>query len=255
MQSRSEVINLYYWNPPQSLAPENIRPKNRLPNSSPFDEVLQKSQNIDMYKKISTGLITLSFLLGAYAYTILPEKIVSHWNIYGNPDGYMSKFWGAFLMPIIGLVVYLFLRFMYKIDPLKENLQKFHKKFEQFITVFIGFLLYLYLLTILWNTGIEFDIISALLPGFSIFFYFVGDLVQHSKRNWMVGIRTSWSMQSDEIWEKTNKLAGKMFRWSAVIILIGIFFQPIAFYLTIISIFASAIYPAIYSYQLYKKSK
>lgn len=62
-------------------------------------------------------------------------------------------------------------------------------------------------------------------------------------------------MQSDEIWEKTNKLAGKMFRWSAVIILIGIFFQPIAFYLTIISIFASAIYPAIYSYQLYKKSK
>lgn len=208
-----------------------------------------------MYKKISSGLITLSFLIGFYAYSVLPERIVSHWDLYGNPDGYMPKFWGAFLMPLVGLVIYLFLRFMYKIDPLKENLQKFHKKFEQFLTVFIGFLLYLYLLTILWNTGIEFKFIPALLPGFSVFFYFLGDLLQHSKRNWLVGIRTPWAMQSDEIWDKTNKLSGKMFKYSAVILLAGILVQPIAFYLTIVTVFTSALFPVIYSYQLYKKTK
>jgi uncharacterized membrane protein len=216
---------------------------------------MKKSQNINMYKKLASSLIALSFLIGFYAYSILPEKIVSHWDMYGNPNGYMSKFWGAFLMPIIGLAIYILLRFMYKIDPLKENIQKFHKKFEQFMVVFIGFMLYLYILTIIWNTGVKFDFVSALLPGFSIFFYFVGDLVQHSKRNWMIGIRTSWSMQSDEIWEKTNRLAGKMFKYSAVVLLVGILFQPIAFYLTIITILISAIYPAIYSYQLYKKTK
>lgn len=208
-----------------------------------------------MYKKIATGLITLSFLIGFYAYSVLPEKIVSHWDIYGNPNGYISRFWGAFLMPLIGLVVYLFLRFMYKIDPLKENIQKFNKKFEQFLTVFIGFLMYLYLLTILWNTGYEFDFVTAMVPGFSIFFYFVGDLVSHSKRNWMIGIRTSWSMQGDEIWDKTNKLAGKMFKVSAIISLIGIFVQSYAFYITIAAVLISALYPAIYSYQLYRKNK
>lgn len=208
-----------------------------------------------MYKKLASGLIALSFLIGAYAYTILPEKIISHWDMFGNPNGYMSKFWGAFLMPIIGLVLYIFFLFMYKIDPLKENIQKFHKKFEIFLVVFISFLIYLYILTILCNSGVKFDFVTTMIPGFSVFLYFVGDLVTHSKRNWMIGVRTSWSMQSDEIWNKTNRLAGKMFKISAAVSLVGILAQEYAFIITICAILISAIYPTIYSYQLYRKTK
>lgn len=144
---------------------------------------------------------------------------------------------------------------MYKIDPLKENIQKFHKHFERFITIMIGFLLYLYIITLAWNMDYRFNFVLAMVPAFSILFYFVGDTVQHSKRNWMIGIRTPWAMQNDEIWDKTNQLAGKMFKVSAIISLCGIAFENYAFIITISTILISALYPIIYSYQLYRKTK
>ena len=208
-----------------------------------------------MYKKITNGLIALSFLIGFYAYNVLPEKIVSHWDMYGNPNGYMPKFWGAFLMPIIGLALYILFLVLYKADPLQENIKKFHQKFELFVAVLIGFLLYLDILTILWNVDYKFNFVVAMVPSFALLLYFVGDLVQHSKRNWMIGIRTPWSMQNDEIWDKTNQLAGKMFKTSAIISLAGIFAQNYAFYITISTVLISAIYPVFYSYRLYKKNK
>lgn len=208
-----------------------------------------------MYKKIANGLIALSFLIGFYAYSVLPERIVSHWDMYGNPNGYMPKFWGAFLMPIIGLALYILFLVLYKADPLKENIKKFHQKFELFVTILIGFLLYLDILTILWNVDYRFNFVVAMVPAFALLFYFVGDMVQYSKRNWMIGIRTPWAMQSDEIWDKTNQLSGKMFKASAIISLVGIFIQNYAFYITIGTILISAIYPVFYSYRLYKKNK
>ena len=47
------------------------------------------------------AVIIISFALSAYLYPKFPAQVASHWNVKGEVDSYMSKFWGLFLFPII----------------------------------------------------------------------------------------------------------------------------------------------------------
>ena len=46
-------------------------------------------------------IILVGFAIGIYLYPQMPDMMASHWNAEGIVDGYMSKFWGLFLMPLI----------------------------------------------------------------------------------------------------------------------------------------------------------
>ena len=198
-------------------------------------------------------IILISFIAGAVLYSYMPEKMASHWNIAGEVDDYMPKFWGLFLMPIISLVMFFLFIFLIKIDPLKKNVQKFRKYYDGFITVFIAFFFYLYVLTIFWSLKFEFNMVQFLFPAFAVLFYYIGILFEKSKRNWFIGIRTPWTLSSDAIWDKTHKLGGKMFKAVSFLALLGIVFPRQAFFFIIPSLIFVSIYLVIYSYIEYKR--
>jgi len=200
-------------------------------------------------------IILLSFTVGIYFYPRMPEMVVSHWNGKGEADGYMTKFWGLFLMPIISMVMALLFLTIPKIDPLKENVKKFRKYFDMFIVLILLFFFYLYLLTIFWNLGIKFNFIFAIVPSFAVLFYYIGVLTEHSERNWFIGIRNPWTMSSETVWKKTHKLGGQLFKLSAVISLAGMFFGKYAIYFIIVPVIFTALYTNFYSYFEYKKEK
>ena len=200
-------------------------------------------------------IILLSFAVGVYFYPQMPDRMVSHWNAMGEADGHMSKFWGLFLMPIISMAMALLFLAIPKIDPLKENVKKFRKYFDAFIILILLFLFYLYLLTILWNRGARFNFIFALVPSFTVLFYYLGVLTEHAEKNWFIGIRTPWTMSSETVWEKTHKLGGRLFKLSALIALAGMFFEGYAIYFVSIPVILTALYTTCYSYFEYRKEK
>jgi len=118
------------------------------------------------------SIIVVSFLIGAYFYPQMPDQLASHWNISGEVDGYISKFWGLFLMPIISLLMLLLFIAIPYIDPLKENIEKFRKYYDGFIVLIILFLFFIYLLTILWNLGWRFNMGVILSPALGILFFY-----------------------------------------------------------------------------------
>jgi uncharacterized membrane protein len=65
---------------------------------------------------IILGIILISFIVGIYFYPQMPEKMASHWNTQGQINGYMSKFWGLFLMPLISVGLFLLFIAIPKID-------------------------------------------------------------------------------------------------------------------------------------------
>jgi len=203
--------------------------------------------------KISIIIIIVSFFVGIYFYPQMPNEMASHWNTKSEVDGYLLKFWGLFLMPLLSLGMYgLFLIFP-KIDPLKENIKKFKKYYCGFISVMIVFLFYIYMLTIGANIGLEFNMGMFFIPGLSLLFFYIGIMLEKSKRNWFIGIKTPWTLQNDEVWEKTHKLGGKLFKISAITILIGMFLPGYIFWIIMVSAFSTAIIPIVYSYIVYKK--
>ncbi|HLA08358.1 MAG TPA: DUF1648 domain-containing protein, partial [Anaerolineales bacterium] len=56
----------------------------------------------------TTSILVLLMILGAtiaglLLWNKLPDQMASHWNINDEVDGYMSKTWGVFMMPLITL--------------------------------------------------------------------------------------------------------------------------------------------------------
>jgi len=209
--------------------------------------------NMKKSKIIIIGIIILSFILGIYLYPQMPEKMASHWNVKGEVDGYMSKFWGIFLMPIISVVLFLLFLIIPKIDPLKKNIEKFRKYFDWFIVIIIIFLFYLYLLTLVWNLGFRFSFTQFLLPAFGLLFYYCGVLVENAKRNWFIGIRTPWTLSNEEVWDKTHRLGGKLFKITGIVAFLGILFPTYAIFFVIIPIISVSLCLVIYSYFEYQK--
>jgi len=202
---------------------------------------------------IVLGVILLSFIIGIYFYPQMPEKIASHWNAHGQVDGYMSKFWGLFLMPLLSMMLFLLFIAIPKIDPLKHNIEKFREYYDGFVVLIIVYLFYVYLLTIFWNIGIRFNMVQPLAPAMGILFYYIGILIENAKRNWFIGIRTPWTLSSEKVWEKTHKIGGKLFKIAGIIAFIGVFFQRYVLFFILVPIILVAAYTIVYSYFEYQK--
>ena len=204
---------------------------------------------------IISVLIAASFIIGLYLYPQMPTNIASHWNARGEVDGYLPKFWGLFLMPMISLAILLLLAVVPKIDPLKENIEKFRKYFDGFILVLIIFLFYIYLLSIAWNLEYRFDFTRYVIPAMGLFFYSLGILLAKAKRNWFIGIRTPWTLSSDEVWDKVHQLGGKLFKANGILALTGLLFPPYVIYFTLLPAIFVTLFLVIYSYFEFKKNK
>ena len=202
---------------------------------------------------IITGLVLLSFIISIFFYPHVPESMATHWNSQGEVDGYMSKLWGLFFMPVMitGLAV-LFL-VIPRIDPKKENIAKFRKYYDGFIILLIFFLLAVHLHTLLWNTGIRISPNVVLPAGIGILFYYIGILMENAERNWFIGIRTPWTLSSDRVWRKTNRLGGKLFKAAGIAAMLGAFFPELTFYFILIPALSIAGFTVVYSYLEYQK--
>ncbi len=201
------------------------------------------------------GIILLSFTLAVFCYSAMPEKMASHWGMNGEVNGYMPKFWGLFLMPLVSLVIFGLFVLIPKIDPLKENIVKFRKYFDWFIVLLEIFLLYVYILTLVWNVGIRFNFSLAIIPAMALFFYYIGILVEKSERNWFVGIRNPWTLSNEIVWKKTHKLGGRLFKVAGLVTFSGILFPEYAFLLFVLPAIVFAIFINFYSYFIFKKQK
>ncbi len=198
-------------------------------------------------------LVLASFALAFYFYPLMPDKIASHWGANGNVNGYMGKFWGLFLIPLMMVLLDILLFVFPKIDPEKKNIEKFEGTLGWFVVVFNLFILYIYKLTIFWNLGYRFNMTAALMPAFAALFYFAGILLGEAKRNYTIGIRLPWTLANDTVWDKTNKLGEKLFKLTAIITLLGVFVPQHAFLFLFVPLIASIVYLVVYSYLEFRK--
>lgn len=209
--------------------------------------------NIRKNEAVIIIIILATFAISMYLYPQMPEKLASHWDSQGKVDGYMSKFWGLFLLPFVMIGILLLFIAIPKIDPLKSNILKFRHYYQRFVILFMGFLFYIHLLTILWNIGLRFDMVQFFLPAISILVYYSGILIENSKMNWFVGIRTPWTLSNEKVWNKTHKIGGKLFKGAGIFVMLGILVRDYAIFVIIIPIITITIFTIVYSYVEYQK--
>ena len=204
---------------------------------------------------IVLSLIAFTVLAGILLWGQLPEQMASHWNANDEVDGYMSKFWGVFMMPLITLGMFALFAVIPNIDPLKANIAQFRGVFNWFIIFIAVFMLYIHGLTLAWSLGYQnFKMSTVMLPFLGILFIFIGYMLKRARRNFFIGIRTPWTLSSDIVWDKTHQLGSVLFMFSGAMAIIGSFFGGMfAFWLLFTPLMISVIATIIYSYILYRK--
>jgi len=200
-----------------------------------------------------TGLVILSFILSIYFYPLVPEQMATHWNTQGEVNGYMSKLWGLFFTPVVITGIAILFLVIPRIDPKKENIEKFRKYYDGFIILFISFMVAVHLQILLWNIGIRISPNTVLPAGTGLLFYYIGILMENADRNWFIGIRTPWTLSSDRVWKKTNRLGGKLFKIAGAVAILGTFFSKLAVFFIVVPALFVAGFTVVYSYYEYQK--
>ena len=210
--------------------------------------------NIKTTSIIVLTLIAIALVAGLALWNQLPDQMASHWNTNDEVDGYISKFWGVFLMPLITLGMFGLFIALPNMDPLKANIASFRGAFNLFIVLITVFMLYIHGLTLAWSLGYQsFKMSTAMLPFMGLLFMFIGYLLRQAKRNFFIGIRTPWTLSSDTVWDKTHQLGSVLFMVSGALAFFGSFFGGMAaFWLLFIPLMGSTLFLVIYSYILYR---
>jgi uncharacterized membrane protein len=159
-----------------------------------------------------------------------------------------------FLLPLVATGLALLLSLLPKVDPLKANIARFRGAYDWFIVFFTGYLLYLYVLTLLWNLGARFDFMVLMVPAIAILLFAVGLLVERARRNYFIGIRTPWTLASDEVWARTHRLGGKLFKIAAILTLPGIFWPGLAIWFIAAPVLLVTVVLIVASYVYYRQS-
>ncbi|HZK84717.1 MAG TPA: SdpI family protein [Desulfosporosinus sp.] len=199
-------------------------------------------------------LILLGFSLGAYFYPSLPDKVPTHWNMNGEVNGYGGRLFGAFGLPAISLATYLMFLVLPHIDPKKKNYDQFKSTYQFLKYLLILFFLGTEVMTLLIATGSIVNKPIFIQIMVSLLFIFIGNVMGRVKHNYFVGIKTPWTLASEEVWRKTHRMAAPLWVLGGIINIMlafsGTTINGIGF---IIIVAVISIVPMAYSYIAYQQ--
>ena len=211
-------------------------------------------KKIKIYNFISL-LIILSVAISAYFFNgILPEEVITHWDINGQADGWGDKSTLVVFIPFLIIGLYILFRFLPKMDPKKENYIKFDSAYHAFRLLIVAFLAIIYFISVYINLGYNLDMTEIMTWLVGVLFIAIGFLIKNVKQNWFMGIRNPWTLSNEEVWRKTHLMAQKVFIVGGVFFLfmpyISPGYVPIIFIFVIVMILLLSVS---YSYWLYRK--
>jgi uncharacterized membrane protein len=188
-------------------------------------------------------------------YSALPERVATHFNADGVANGFSPKTFLWLTVILFSVLGYGLMKILRKLDP-KKNFDKFEGSFNslRIILAILMSFLGIIIVNAAINSSLELSI-NYLLIGISLFVAILGNYMQTIKPNYMVGIRTPWTLNSDEVWRKTHLLGGKMMFYCGLVTAIILFFVPKTFVMPVflVGILGSALVPIVYSYIVHKE--
>lgn len=201
---------------------------------------------------IITSIVTiLPILIGVIFWNRLPDVMATHFGIGGKADGFSSKAFAVFGIPLFCLALLWVGAWITARDPRRRHITP--KVFSlvlwalSAVSLFSAGMLYPY------NLGYETDIrfITQLMLG--VLFVVIGNYLPKTKRNYTVGIRVPWTLDNDENWNRTHRLGGFVWVAGGIILIALTLIGWKGAGGTIGVVLAITLIPCVYSYRLHVK--
>jgi len=176
------------------------------------------------------------FVTAYYVYPAMPEKFPTHWNFDGHIDGYASKVFRVYLFPVLTLAIAFLMPLVCYMDPRKERFKPFAKPWEVIQFIFVLFLAYMFfvMLYIVAHPGVSMN--PFMMMGLGILFVLLGNYMGKIRQNYTVGIRVPWTIDNEEVWNRTHRFGGWCFVVAGLIVMMNAYFNFISWLISLITI-------------------
>lgn len=199
-------------------------------------------------------VLTLAAAGGSYyvyheRYDDLPAQVPIHWNLQGNPDGFVSKsdaFVAFGLLPSLmtGLVALTLL--LPWLSPRHFEVDRFRSIYGYVMMLAVAVMGYIQFIMLWGSLHPQIAMNRLLVGGLCLFFLLIGAVLGKVRRNFWIGVRTPWTLADEEVWDRTHRLSAWMFVaagiFGVVAAMVGL---PLA--ICFVAIIAAALVPAVYS--------
>ena len=198
-----------------------------------------------------TTLITLlPILAGLFYWNQLPDKMATHFDMTGTPNGWSSKWFAVIGIPAILAVVNVLCTVLTETDPRRYKYPEKMMKLVYWICRVVSWICAG--LTISYELGFE----SAASPKYGslligIMFVVMGNYLPKVKQNYYMGIKLPWTYADEENWNRTHRMAGKLWVVGGIILLLNFFLQIAG--LEIAVLILMMLVPTIYSWAFSRK--
>lgn len=195
---------------------------------------------------ITSLLILLPIIFGLVMWNELPEKVPTHWGVNGNPDGWSSKGFAVFGLPLIVFV----LHWLAVLATEKDNKNKGQNPKVMTLVLWICPLLCVTLSTVTYSyaLGNQVNVKTVVLLILGVLFAAIGNYLPKCKKNHTIGIRIKSTLSSEENWNITHRFAGRIWFAGGIAIMVCAFLpNTAAAVVMLVTVLVMLIAPWVYS--------
>ena len=198
---------------------------------------------------LTTVVMLLPILAGIILWNQLPEQMPTHWNAAGEIDGWSSKPFAVFVLPLIMVAAQWLCMLGTAADPKKNN----HSEKVLHLVLWIIPALSVVLHAVTYATALGYAVpIEVVMPVLiGLIFTIIGNYMPKCKQNYTIGIKIPWTLDNEENWNRTHRFAGWLWTFCGILIMLTGFFGGFWVFLPITLLMVLA--PIIYSYVLHRK--
>ena len=203
---------------------------------------------------LSCIILVAPMIFGMIVWNKLPESMPIHWGVHGEVNGWSSKPFAVFVLPLLILAIHGICIFASRKD--------FRNKKQS--PKVMGLVLWICpLLSLLANSltyavalGKEINVLFVVSLTMGALFVLIGNYLPKCQQNLIVGIRIIWTLKNEANWNATHRFAGKVWVIGGLLLmassLLPYSILPWAM-ITLLVVFIGL--PVLYSYRFHKKEE
>jgi uncharacterized membrane protein len=148
-----------------------------------------------------------------------------HWNVAGEPDGFMPRDW-ALIMPA-GVTLLVWAVFLV-VDRFADAEQRERGAYvaDVALTALTALMAAITVMTVLIGTGLASNMVQVIAVGFGLLLLVLGNAMPKSRPNMFAGIRMPSTLRSEANWAATHRLGGWLTIVGGIVLLVAAFVAP-----------------------------
>ncbi len=203
---------------------------------------------------LTSAVILMPMAAGALLWNRLPETVPTHWGIDGTPDGWSSRAFAVFVMPLILLTLHWLCLWVTERDNRKKGQSEKIMRLVIWLIPVISLFGCGSIYAAALGRPLDSTRVPLLLLG--LLLTILGNYLPKTVQNRTIGIKLKWTLEDEANWNATHRLAGKLWTAGGLLMLLTAFLPGNRhIYAAPLLLGVMVLVPVAYSWWFHRKQK